>query len=125
MVAGSTVSAGGPAVTISGNALSLGLQGLVVNGTSTVSIPTVQPLQSVFPVGGKSITELYGRIVFPSGKPVANISVAAVTGTAAAAPVPTASTTQPFLGAAVKWRSDAVLVVWRVIGAFVVIVLQV
>ena len=98
-VAGSTISNNGPAVTISGAALSLGSFGLVLNGASTLSIPTVQPLQSVFTIDGQSVTEQYGRIVFPSAKPVVNISVPA-TGTAVG-PVPTGST-QPFLGAAVR-----------------------
>ena len=88
-------------MTISGTALSLASNGLVINnGASTFfGIPTVQPLQSVFTVGGETVTEEYGRIVFETAKPVVNISVAA-TGTAVG-PVPTGST-QPFLGAAAK-----------------------
>ena len=121
-VAGSTISNGGPAVTISGDALSLGSFGLVINDASTLSIPTVQPLQSVFPVGSQSVTEQYGRIVFPSAKSVANFSMA-TTGTTAAGPVPTATSPQQFLGAAVKMRSNAVLVS-GVVGASILIVLQ-
>lgn len=112
-VAGSTISNNGPAVTISGAALSLGSFGLVLNGESTLPIPSVQPLQSVFPVGGQSVTEQYGRIVFPSAKPVVNISIAA-TGTAVG-PVPT-STTEPFLGAAVRTGSGVGVVIGVLCG---------
>ena len=119
-VAGSTISNNGPAVTISGAALSLGSFGLVVNGASTLPIPTVQPLQSVFTVGGQSVTEEYGRIVFPSTKPVVNISVAA-TGTAVG-PVPTGST-QPFLGATVRAGGNVGLIMGMLCG-FALIILQ-
>ena len=119
-VAGSTISNNGPAVTISGAALSLGSFGLVVNGASTLSIPKVQPLQSVFTVGGQSVTEQYGRIVFPNAKPVVNISVAA-TGTAAG-PVPTGSS-QPFLGDAVRTGRNVGLTM-AVLCGFAFIILQ-
>ena len=117
-IAGSTISNNGPGVTVSGTPISLGSYGLVIGGTTTFAIPTVQPLQSVFDVGGQSVTEKYGRIVFPSTQAVVNISVAA-TGTAGG-PMPTGNT-QPFVGAAVKTKgcSKVALVV---LGAFALII---
>ena len=90
----------------------------MIGGTTTFAIPTVQPLQSVFDVGGQSVTEKYGRIVFSSTQAVANISVAA-TGTAVG-PMPTGSI-QPFIGAAMKTkgRSKVALVV---LGAIALII---
>ena len=73
-IAGSTISNNGPAVTISGTTVSLGSFGLVINDASTFTIPAVQPLQSVFAVGDQSVTEQYGRIVFPISQAVANTS---------------------------------------------------
>ena len=119
-VAGSTISNNGPAVTISGAVLSLGSFGLVLNGASTLPIPTVQPLQSVFTVGGQSVTEEYGRIVFQNAKPVGNISVAA-TGTAVG-PVPVGSTL-PFLGAAVRAGRNVGLMMGMFCG-FALFILQ-
>lgn len=107
-IAGSIISNHGPAVTISGTALSLGSFGLVINDASTFTIPTVQPLQSIFAVGGQSVTEQYGLIVFLSTEAVANTSTTA-TGTAAG-PRPTSST-QAFLGPAMNTRSDHTIVV--------------
>lgn len=94
-------------MTISGTAVSLGSFGLVINDASTFTIPTVQPLQSVFSVGGQSVREQYGRIIFPSIQAVANTSTAAM-GTAAG-PMPTGST-QPFVGATVRTGSNFALV---------------
>lgn len=107
-IAGSTISNNGPGVTISGTAVSLGSFGLVINDASTFTIPTVQPLQSVFAVGGQSVTEQYGRIIFPSTQPLTNVSIAA-TGTAAG-PVPTGSA-KPFMGAAVGTVNNPVMMV--------------
>lgn len=118
-IAGSTISNNGPAVTISGTAVSLGSFGLVVNDASTFTIPTVQPLQSVFAVGGQSVTEQYGRIVFSGTQAVASASVA-TTGTAAG-PLPTDSV-KPFAGAAVRKGNDPVMLV-AVLGTFVLLVL--
>ena len=118
-IAGSTISNNGPALTVSGTVLSLGSFGVVINDASTFTIPTVQPLQSVFAVGGQSVTEQYGRIVFLSTQAVANTSTA-VTGTAAG-PTPTGST-QPFLGAAMKTRSDYTIAA-TMLCAFILIVL--
>ena len=61
----------------------------MIGGTTTFAIPTVQPLQSVFDVGGQSVTENYGRIVFSSTQAVANISLAATGATGW--PMPTGS----------------------------------
>lgn len=107
-IAGSTISNNGPGVTISGTAVSLGSFGLVINDASTFTIPTVQSLQSVFAVGGQSVTEQYGRIVFPSTQPVANVSIA-TTGTAPG-PVATGSA-KPFMGTAVRMRNNPVMMV--------------
>ena len=111
-VAGNTISNRGPAVTLSAEAatLSLGSFGLVIQngaGASTLLIPTVQPLQSVFTFGGgQAVTEQYGRIVFP-GAGSNNLSIVAATGTTAAGLKGNGSSTQPFLGAAVARRSGA------------------
>ena len=117
-VAGTTISNNGPAVTVSGTPVLLGSFGSIVNAASTFTIPTVQPLQSVFAVGGQSVTEQYGRIIFPSTPAVADISTAA-TGTAAG-PMPTGST-QSFVGAAVKARDNFKMAV-VVLCAFVLVV---
>ena len=117
-IASTTTSNNGPAVTVSGTPVSLGSFGLVVNAASTFTIPTVQPSQSVFAVGGQSVTEQYGRIIFPSTQAVANTSTAA-TGTAAG-PMPTGST-QSFVGAAVKARNNFKTAV-VVLCAFVLVV---
>ncbi|KAM0794364.1 hypothetical protein BDR22DRAFT_895214 [Usnea florida] len=101
-IAGTTISNNGPAVTLSGTPVSLGSFGLVINDASTFAIPTVQPLQSVFAVGNHSLTEQYGRIIFPSTQAVANSSVAA-TGTAAGS-MPMSSAL-PFMGAAARTKS--------------------
>ena len=118
-IAGTTISNNGPALTISGTAVSLGSFGLVINDASTFTIPTVQPLQSVFAVGGQSVTEQYGRIIFPSTQAVANTSTAAV-GTAAGQ-MPTVSTST-FMGGAVRTRSSLEMVV--VVLCAVVLVLS-
>ena len=107
-------------MTVSGAALSLGSSGLVVNGASTLPIPTVRPLQSVFTVGGQPVTEGYGRIVFPSAMPVVNVSVAAK-GTAVGS-VPVGSTL-PFLGAAVRAGRDVGLTMGVLCG-FALIILR-
>lgn len=73
----------------------------MINDASTFPIPTSQDLQSVFAVGGQSITEQYRLIIFPSTQAVANVSTAA-TGPAVG-PLPTGST-QPFVGAASRTR---------------------
>lgn len=117
-IASTTTSNNGPAVTVSGTPVSLGSFGLVVNAASTFTIPTVQPSQSVFAVGGQSVTEQYGRIIFPSTQAVANTSTAA-TGTAAG-PMPTGST-RSFVGAAVKARNNFKMAV-VVLCAFVLVV---
>ena len=101
-IAGNTISNNGPAVTLSGTPVSLGSFGLVINDASTFTIPTVQPLQSVFAVGNYSLTEQYGRIVFPNTQAVANSSIAA-TGTATGS-MPMSSAL-PFMGTAAKTKS--------------------
>ena len=116
-IAGSTISNNGPAITISGTEVSLGSVGLVINDASTFTIPTVQPLQSVFAVGGQSVTEQYGRIIFPSTQAVANTSTAA-TG-AAVGPLPTGST-QPFVGAASRTRRRFGMVLFVLCELFLV-----
>ena len=88
----------------------------MIGGTTTLAIPTVQPLQSVFDVGGQSVTEKYGRIVFSSTQAVANISVAAT----AVGPMSTGSI-QPFIGAAVKTKGRS-KVALAVLGAFALII---
>ena len=127
-VAGNTISNHSPAVTISGEdaaTLSLGTFGLVVNdthGASTLSIPTVQPLQSVFALGGGHVvTEQYGRIVFPGA---GNVSVAAsaATGTTTGAKG-SAGSTAPFLGDAVGKRGEARLGVGVLWVFFLVLVI--
>lgn len=75
-------------------------------------------MQSVFDVGGQSVTEQYGRIIFPNTQAVANSSVEA-TGTAVG-PMPTGST-QPFAGAATKPRCNLGMLV-AVLYAFVFVV---
>lgn len=117
-IAGTTISNNGPAVTVSGTPVSLGSFGLVINDASTFTIPTVQPLQSVFDVGGQSVTEEYGRIIFPNTQTVGNSTVAA-TGTAVR-PMPTGST-QPFVGAAVKTKRNFGMVL-IVVCAFALVV---
>ena len=117
-IAGSTISNNGPGITVSGTPISLGSFGLVIGGTTTFSIPTVQPLQSVFGVGGQSVTEKYGRIIFSSTQAVANVSVAA-TGTAGG-PMPT-GTTQPFVGGAVKTKGHS-NVAMAVLCAFALVI---
>ena len=115
-IAGSTISNNGPAITISGTEVSLGSFGLVINDASTFTIPTVQPLQSVFAVGGQSVTEQYGRIIFSSTQAVANTSTAAATGTVKG-PIPTGSTL-PFVGVASRIRCGigmAVVVLFNVL----------
>ena len=91
-----------------------------MNGASTLPIPTVQPLQSVFMVGGQSVTEEYGRIVFLSAGLAVNVSVAA-TGTGVG-PVPVGSI-RPFLGAAVRAGGNVGLMMGMLCG-FALMVLQ-
>lgn len=70
----------------------------MVGGTSTLSIPTVQPLSSVFTVGGTLVTEEFGQIVFPAATGARNASGAgASTGATATR---SATPAQPFLGGA-------------------------
>lgn len=90
----------------------------MIGGTTTFAIPTVQPLQSGFDVGGQSVTEKYRRIVFSSTQAVANVSVAATGATGG--PMPTGST-QPFVGAPVKTKGHS-KVALAVLGAFVLII---
>lgn len=54
-VAGSTVRPGGPQVTISGTPVSLGLSGVLVIGTSTIT-PSVEPILTRFVVGTDTFT---------------------------------------------------------------------
>ncbi|KAL8827426.1 MAG: hypothetical protein Q9191_003193 [Dirinaria sp. TL-2023a] len=95
---GTTISNNGPDATVGGTEVSLGSQGLVVGGTSTLSIPTVQPLSSVFTVGGTLVTEEFGQIVFPAATGAQNASGAGASTGAAATRSATAA--QPFLGGA-------------------------
>ena len=116
-IAGSTISNNGPAITISGTEVSLGSFGLVINDASTFTIPTVQPLQSVFAVGGQSVTEQYGRINFTSTQGVANTSTTAATTGTLKGPIPTGSTL-PFVGVASRIRCGigmAVVVLFNVL----------
>ena len=77
----------------------------MIDGTSTFSIPTVRPLQSVFNVGEAQVTEQYGEIVFPATKSsaVVNASVASTGGAA----VTTGQDVAPFQGAALtaSWNT--------------------
>ena len=60
-------------------------------------MPAVQPLSSVFTVGGTLVTEEFGQIVFPAATMAGNASGAGANTGAATKPSMTA---QPFLGGA-------------------------
>ena len=74
MVVGSlgTISNHGPPITLAGGeVLSLGSEGVVAAGggqiSTTIGIPGVQELVSTFVVGGQTVKEEYGVIVFSAG----------------------------------------------------------
>ena len=72
----------------------------MVGGTSTLSIPTVQPLSSVFTVGDMAVTEELGQIVFQTATGTGNVSTMVATSGYVASTTGSANTSQPFLGAA-------------------------